>query len=634
MVRPLKAWLLACVLLSSGGWILSAARQLNGAGYLVALLAASPFFYWIWRSEKPVRRGNFLRKRFTRIFPAFFLLLSALAFLGAVLNWPYHVDAFGYRIPRVFHWLAEEQWHWIDSSDVRLNVVALLFEWLTAPLLLFTGTHKWIFLINFISFLFLPGLCFSVLWRLGVAKRTAYYWMWVLPAGFCYAMQAGSMATDAFAAVFALAAVDLALRAQQSGKVSDLWFSLMAAALLSGAKQSNLPLLLTWSLAAVPSFRLLITRPTGSVLVFAGCVLASFLPITYFNYIKTGSWAGFTAGRDFTPDSPFWGVVGNTFWVTFSNLLPPVFPWNDRWNAMMISFRASEWGEPFRSFETFGHTMRAASEQFSGVGFGVSWLVIITVLALLVRKARDERLRPAERRSTYFFLLRLSPWIGLVVFLAKVGINQNPRYLAPFYPLLLPLLLHPSAVTRVVRTKWWRSIALAVIGLSIFLVFMSRQRPPWPAVTIASALEERFPGVLLFRKVKNAYAFTPQIRKDLLPLLAKIPAEETVLGYAVRFGGTEVFLWERPDTKRVYRIRNSEEPGKVRKKGFRYVVVDRSALLNEGDVTIVNDYPSAREGTMTIEEWLRVYDAELVHEQEVKISPEAPPARCYLVRLK
>lgn len=85
----------------------------------------------------------------------------------------------------------------------------------TAPLFLFTGTDRFVFLINVICFLLLPGRFFSVLVRLGVRTRTAWHWMWLLPAGYCYLLQAGSIANDLFGAVFAMVAIEFALRARQ-----------------------------------------------------------------------------------------------------------------------------------------------------------------------------------------------------------------------------------------------------------------------------------------------------------------------------------------------------------------------------------------------------------------------------------
>ena len=55
---------------------------------------------------------------------------------------------------------------------------------------------------------------FSVFTRLGVRRRVAWSWMWLVPTGYCFLLQAGSIGNDLFGAPFALAAVDFALRAK------------------------------------------------------------------------------------------------------------------------------------------------------------------------------------------------------------------------------------------------------------------------------------------------------------------------------------------------------------------------------------------------------------------------------------
>ena len=69
-------------------------------------------------------------------------------------------------------------------------------EWLSAPLLLFTKSDRGLFLVNFLPFLLLPGLIFSVLTRLGVRARVAWHWMWLLPTGYNFLLQGGSLGND------------------------------------------------------------------------------------------------------------------------------------------------------------------------------------------------------------------------------------------------------------------------------------------------------------------------------------------------------------------------------------------------------------------------------------------------------
>lgn len=154
-------------------------------------------------------------------------------------------------------------------------MVGCVFEWLSAPLILFTRTDRLLFLINLASYLMLPGLIFSVFTRLQVRPRTAWWWMWFLSSGWCFALQAGSDVNDSFAAIYPLAAVDFALRARESKRVADLWLSVLAAALLTRVKQNNIPLALPWAMAAWPSVRLLLARPVASTLVGATGLLVS-----------------------------------------------------------------------------------------------------------------------------------------------------------------------------------------------------------------------------------------------------------------------------------------------------------------------------------------------------------------------
>jgi len=169
--------------------------------------------------------------------------------VGGAIHAPGNYTGLAYRAGRVLQWLAHGHWFWIDTADYRMNDRACGIEWLSAPVLLFTHSTRGLFLINFLPF------CFAGfdLQRLHATRRphaVAWHWMWLLPTGYNFILQAGGIANDTFPAVYALAAVDFALRAVKSRHLSPvtchshLWHSLLAAALLTGAKASNLPLLL------------------------------------------------------------------------------------------------------------------------------------------------------------------------------------------------------------------------------------------------------------------------------------------------------------------------------------------------------------------------------------------------------
>ena len=144
-----------------------------------------------------------------------------------------------------------------SSSDPRVNDRACGLEWLSAPLLLFTKSERVLFLLNFIPFLLLPGMILA-LWRhLGVRSRVAYYWMWLLPTSYVFLLQGGSAGNDLFPVVYLLAAMVFAIQARANNQITDLWYSIIAAALAIGAKPTCLPLMLPWGLLVFGALPLL-----------------------------------------------------------------------------------------------------------------------------------------------------------------------------------------------------------------------------------------------------------------------------------------------------------------------------------------------------------------------------------------
>ncbi|MGA2854922.1 MAG: hypothetical protein ABSE90_12430, partial [Verrucomicrobiota bacterium] len=334
MTPFVRLWLWISAFASLAGWGLSAAGELNRKGYAVAAAAVVIFSLLRWKkhstfniqhrtSNEDARIGNvgrwmlnvecstFLKKfprRFRRPLPFCFGALAVLIFIGGAIHAPGNYTGLAYRAGRVLQWLSHGHWFWIDTEDFRMNDRACGIEWLSAPVLLFTHSTRGLFLINFLPFLLLPGLIFSVFTRLGVRARVAWQWMWLLPTGYNFILQAGGNANDTFPAVYALAAVDFALRAKTklltsrlAGTVAapraiappsaakgltalpDLWHSILAAALLIGAKASNLPLLLPWAIAIFPLLPLLRRKLVATALVVLLAAAVSFLPTAILN---------------------------------------------------------------------------------------------------------------------------------------------------------------------------------------------------------------------------------------------------------------------------------------------------------------------------------------------------------------
>ena len=192
------------------------------------------------------------------------------------------------------HWLAEGHWHWIHTPNYRMNDRCCGFEWLTAPVLLFTGSDRGLFLINFISFLLLPGLIFSVFTRLGVRPRVAWHWMWLLPTGYNFLLQAGSLGNDTFPTVYALAAVDFGLRAWESRRPSDLWlFTAVGGVADRGQGEQPAVAAALGDCGFARCCRWLLRRPVMTVLALVLlAATVSFLPTAVLNLRYCGDWSG------------------------------------------------------------------------------------------------------------------------------------------------------------------------------------------------------------------------------------------------------------------------------------------------------------------------------------------------------
>src|SRR5262249_52511796 len=125
-----------------------------------------------------------------------------------------------------------------------------------------------------------------------IAGRVAWSWMWLLPLGYCYVLQAGGIGNDSYAAFYVLLSVAFALRARRTRRLHYLWTAALAAALCTGSKASNLPLLLPFALTAWPALGLIPLRKIGFLGGALACVAVSFLPLAILNQKYSGGWTG------------------------------------------------------------------------------------------------------------------------------------------------------------------------------------------------------------------------------------------------------------------------------------------------------------------------------------------------------
>jgi hypothetical protein len=622
----IRFWILLSALLVSTGWILSAFQELNRMGYMVCLaVAAIAAIYWQqisrWRPRKNPRQffGKFLR-RFKRPAPFLFLVLVLLSLVSGILYAPYNSDTCAYRIPRVLHWLGQGQWHWIHTADMRMNVAGCGYEWLATPLILFTHTDRLLFLINWMSYLMLPGLIFSVFKYWGVCSRVAWWWAWVLASGWCYVMQSASVSNDGFATIYALAAVALVLKSQETGN-ADFWLSWLAMALLTGVKQTDIPLAALWLLAAWPTRRIAFAAPKTFLVMVMTTLLVSGVPVMIFNLLYTGTWDGITALQAEYPDwhiqldSPFWGIVGNAFYIPVLSLLPPIFPWSGAWNHAMDVFVATPFGAHFKSFERFGAVDPGITETSAGIGLAV---ILLTAISMCAARKYQTSLR--TQCSRLQFALRLCPWILLVIFMAKVGVVQNVRFLAGYYVFFFPSLLSGAGNEILVRKTWWQTIALLCMVPAAILLVVNPNRPLFPAKTILGHFLAAHPQSKALSQLQNAFAAPDSLENLKRQLKENLPPGELLVGFAaVGNSESEPALWLPLGSRRVMRVLKQDTPEKLAEAGIHYVVIE--------------EFPSL--DCRNIEDWLARYHAKLVADLPFKkFGGNSRLSHVYITRLE
>ncbi|MGA3142651.1 MAG: hypothetical protein ABSF10_06360 [Verrucomicrobiota bacterium] len=623
-----RLWLWISVLASVAGWSLSALGQLNRPGYAV-FFAAFAVLILICRkklglvSSKTNSRGKKFLRRFRQPLPLSFAVLAFLVFLGGVLYPPGNYTGLNYRVARVLQWLAHGQWCWIHTPNFRMNDRACGIEWLTAPLLLFTKSDRALFLINFIPFLLLPGLVFSLFRRLGVRARVAWHWMWLLPTGYNFLVQAAGVANDTFPAVYVLAALDFGCRAWVSRRPADLWHSILAAALLTGAKASNLPLLLPWAVLIFALLPVLRRQTAMTLLVIFLAALVSFLPTAILNVHYLGDWSGLSIERaGMNMKNPVVGVWGNTLLLLLNNFVPPLFPLAGWWNQHALNILPQFLIAPMTANFEQGFQMlpELPTEDWAGIGFGLSLLLLVSVSAsfLMGRSAkRNPEPSPLVPAKLCRWVL-IAPWFALMAFGMKSGMVTPQRLIAPYYPLLLPLFLVGAGQSQIIRRCWWRVMVGVVLLLALVVLVLSPDRPLWPAKTILSGAQARHPGQHLTARALKVYTIYSGRSDPLAGVRALLPPDIKVVGFIGTEDDTDISLWRPFGERRVEHFFLTDPPEQIRQH-VQCVVLGGFNL---------------KEHNTTLDAWLQSSGAELVATTNATLKVAEGLQPWYVVRFK
>jgi hypothetical protein len=457
--------------------------------------------------------------------------------------------------------------------------------------------------------------------------------MWLAPTGYCFLQQAGSVGNDAFGAVLALAAVDFAMRAQQSRDPKDLWLSVLAAALMTGAKTSNLTLLLPWLIAIWPSLRLLWARPLMTIGVVAVAAMSSFLPMAAINYHRVGDWTGaaYEVPEEMRTIKPLVALAGNTLNLTAQNLTPGVFPPAGWWNEHAYKLLPRGLlAEMEHSFEPGGAHVKLSEIQYepdAGLGFGVTLLILLSyVCARKYRSRENVRETLISAQEWRLALVRWSPWVCLLVFMVKMSMSASSRIIAPYYCLLLPFFLKAAGQEVLVGRLWWKAGAGAVFALALLQVVVNPPRPLWPAQTVLGWLAQRHPSSQAIARGKMLYDFAPRRGDALAEVRQELPPQERIVGfiYYMDFTPPMTSLWRPFFQRRIQWVQPTDSLEAIVCQGIHYVI-------------IAVESPACRKAGVAFEDWfqpwLRSHDAKVIAQKQARILATRSPASWYVVEL-
>jgi len=556
---PYKLWVVISAWLTCTGWGLSLIKQLNAAGYVVSLILFAGAFTWWVRScstsERWIKRGLFvrLRRRFRKPMPLVYLVCLLAAILGGTLYAPTNYDALCYRLPRILHWWSEGGWHWIGGINDRMDFSATGFEWLMAPSLILFKTDRFLFLINVISYALLPGLIYSAFVSLGVSRRVAWYWMWLIPCAYCFVIQSGSIGNDTFAVVYFLSAIAFCLRAVRNTSWPDAAFSLLSAALMTGAKATNLPLLLPLVILMIPLQGILLRRPVALAGILLICIFLSFIPTAISNTFYSGAWGGDKDNLHRVQiTNPIAGVIGNSLQVTIGALAPPIFP-----SAKLFNIKSEELlnhpplSDIKRDFPRLELSLgEMVIEEAAGLGLGITLLVIISLMAGFFIKSRSDIIS-----SKNAFIFGILCWIALFAFMAKMGSESAARLASPYYAGMVIPLLALRSQGLLVEKRWWRLLAMACALSVVPALLLNPARPLIPVKTILAAAKAcGLNGAAIQRveKVYGVYGVYGSRNDQLEEVRRHLSLGSKMIGFAGTGNDSEYSFWNPMGARRVF----------------------------------------------------------------------------------
>ena len=270
-------------------------------------------------------------------------------------------------------------------------------------------------------------------------------------------------------------------------------------------------------------------------------------------------------------------IGANFVLITSQNLVPTVFPPANKVNHVVERMiPPGLCNQLDRTMESPGNRFplpEMQTEESAGLGFGVSMLLLVSVLA--VRFTRQKNRPPPPRRvpgSVWQTWVRWSAAISLLAFMTQSNLTAAGRLLTPYYLLLPPILLVVTGHERLVTRRWWRVAAFAVFLIAAGLLVVSPPRPLFPVAVFLDKVHAMAGQHPALARAESVYSVYRNRSDGFAPVRAVLPPAVKVLGL-ITYDDPETSLWRPFGSRRIEHVCPQDTAEDLKQRGVEYVLV-------------------------------------------------------------
>ena len=201
----------------------------------------------------------------------------------------------------------------------------------------------------------------------------------------------------------------------------------------------------------------------------------------------------------------------------------------------------------------------------------------------------------------------------------KSNLSASARLAAPYFGLLVPLLLSGRIHEFLVRATWWRRLAGILLLPGLILLAISPQRPLWPATTILTQLASKESASPFVKRALTVYTVYGMRNDGFKSVREQLPADANPLGYLAT-DETETSLWKPFGTRRILHVKAADNRQQIQARGIRYILVSAESW--------------ERLGKQSFESWCTEIQADRVATFTPKLRASMDPFPWYLIRLR